>query len=300
MIGEAAAVGTAMVWAIASLLMKPLSTRFNPLVLNNIRCLAAALSLAPFLLATGKFALLSQIPLSSAFIAIAGTFISIGLGESLFVLSLRYIDISRSFAISICGYPLVTIGIALIFLQEKITGLSLLGMTLVLSGLFLVAFPAKIPSLSFYSKDSRQKIGMSLILLSTIASGVGTVVIKLGTQDLDLLSANFLRLSGFALALVPFSFVQGARHREKKSSWHNLGLAGLSGALNFGLGGTLFLLALQRSGAAMASVLSSVSPLFMLPMAVLFFKERVTRKLIAGVVLSVLGIAVVFLPPLLS
>jgi drug/metabolite transporter (DMT)-like permease len=45
----------------------------------------------------------------------------------------------------------------------------------------------------------------------------------------------------------------------------------------------------------MTAVLSSTSPLFLVPLAVIFFKETVTPKLLLGVVLSVLGICLVFL-----
>ena len=53
---------------------------------------------------------------------------------------------------------------------------------------------------------------------------------------------------------------------------------------------------MKESGAALTSVLSSTSSLFLLPMAVLFLKEKVTAKLVSGAVLSVLGICLVLLP----
>lgn len=300
MIGELAALGTALTWAVTGLLLKPLSIRFHPLFLNNIRCVVVALLFAAFLLATGGFASLLQVPLMSTIIVVAGNFIGIGIGESLFVLSLRYIALSRAYPISLCGYPIVTLAIAFLFLHEEVSGLTLLGLIVVIVGLYLVAFPGGPILVRFSFASSRERKGLLLVLLAVLAYGVGTVAIKRGIEGLDLPLANFLRFSGTAILLIPFTFSHWASLKTKKSDWHNLSLAALSGVLSFGLGGTLFLLALEKSGAAMASVLSSTSPLFLLPMSVFFLRERVTPKLVTGVVLSVLGICLVFLPKLLS
>ena len=297
MIGELAALGTALAWAIAGLMLKRLSGRFRPFFLNNIRCVAAVVLLAVFLFATGGFAL-SPIPLGSGLITIAGTFIAIGLGESLFIMSFRHIDLSRAYPISLCGYPLITVAIALPWLHEEISGLALLGIATVLVGLYLIAFPGGALLVRFQFSSAGERTGLIILLLSVLAYGVGTVLIKLGIGDLDLAFANFLRYGGTALLLVPFTFPQWGTLRTYQNKWQDLSLAAVSGVLSFGIGGILFLVALDRSGAALTSVLSSTSPLFLLPMSVFFLKERVTAKLLAGVVLSVLGICLVFLPRL--
>ena len=300
MIGELAALGTALVWAVAGLLLKPLSVKFHPLFLNNVRCIATALLFASFLLTMGRFTPLSRVPFSSGVLTIAGTFIAIGIGESLFVLSLRYIDLSRAYAISLCGYPVVTLAIGLSFLREEISGLALLGVMMVLIGLYLIAFPTSAILVRFSFTSSRERTGLILVLLSVLAYGVGTALIKLGIQGLDLVLANFLRYSGTAILLLPFTFFHWVGLKMEKGTWHNLSLAAVSGVLSFGVGGILFLLAIDKLGAAMTSVLSSTSPLFLLPMSVFFLRERVTPKLAVGVVLAVLGICLVFLPRLIS
>ena len=80
MFGELAALVTALIWAIGGTMLKPLSGRFHPLVLNQIRCLAAASLFAVFLAATGGFTLLAQVPLRAIIAGTAGTFIGIGIG----------------------------------------------------------------------------------------------------------------------------------------------------------------------------------------------------------------------------
>lgn len=293
--GELAAIITALVWAVGGVMLKPLSGRFHPLVLNHIRSIAAASLFGVFLAATGGFSLLGQISLRSVIIVIAGTFVGIGIGESLFVLSLRYMDISRAYPISCCAYPLITIVIAFFTLHERLSAVALAGVFLVLAGIYFIAFPRGplLVRLSVHSPKERR--GLLLLLLAVIAWGVSVIGIKLGTEGLDMPLANFIRFSGTAVLLIPLAIVPWLRFRRDKSNWRNLGLAGLNGFLSFGVGAIFFLLALRDTGAAMTSVLSSTSPLFLIPMAVLFLKEQVTLKLVMGTIMSVLGICLVFI-----
>lgn len=291
--GEITALIVALVWAVGNIMLKPLSARFHPLFLNYLRTIGAALLFTVFLAVTGQFTRLAEVPLQSAAIAIAGTFIGIAIGDSLFVLSLRYIDISRAYPIPTCGYPLVTIAIAYFALGEELTAAMLVGMLLVLSGLFLAAFhsgPGHV-GISFASPQERK--GLLLLLFTILSWGTSIIGIKQGTEGVDMPIANFVRFTGTALLLTPLALTQWSEFR--KHSWRQLGQAGFNGMFTFGIGAIFFVLALKQSGAALTSVLSSTSPLFLVALAVVFLKEKVTPRLVAGVVLSVLGIAVVFL-----
>ncbi len=295
MSGELAALITAILWAIAGTMLKPLSARFHPLVLNQIRCLAAALLFAVFLTVNGGFTLLNLVPLRSVIMAIAGTFIGIGVGESLFILSLRYIDISRAYPISSCTYPLITAIISYFALNERLSVIALIGVLLVLAGIYFVAFPSGPLLVRISVHSPKERRGLFLLLLTIIAWGVSVVLIKMGTEGLEMPLANFIRFGGTVVLLTPLTVVPWRRFRQSNSGYRNLGMATLSGILSFGIGGVFFLLALKESGAVMTSVLSSTSPLFLVALAVLFLKEKVTLKLALGVIMSVMGISLVFI-----
>ncbi len=295
MVGELSALGAALVWAVGNLALKPLSTRFHPLLLSHLRSLAAALLFVVIVGVTGGFALLPQVPLRSALIAIAGTFAGIGIGDSLFVLALRYIGVSRAYPLATCGYPLVTIVIGYFALQEEVAAPGLLGMLLVIGGLYFTAFHRGpiLVKFSFASPDERK--GVILLLLSSVAWGISVIGIKVGAAGLEMPVANMVRFSGTVLLLTPMVIVHWVRFLKTDKQWRNIGIAGLNGAFTYGVGAIFFVLALSQSGAAMTSVLSSTSPLFLVPLAIAFFKETVTPKLLLGVGLSVLGICIVFL-----
>jgi drug/metabolite transporter (DMT)-like permease len=58
----------------------------------------------------------------------------------------------------------------------------------------------------------------------------------------------------------------------------------------------LFVLAVQRAGAAKTAVLSSTAPLFALPLAALLLGERLTGRVILGTLLSIAGVWLVVAP----
>ena len=281
-------------------MLKSLTVRLNPLFLNDIRCVAAALVFVPFVLMGGGIQFVAQMPLRSVLILLGGTVINIGLAESLFLFSLRYIDLSKSYPISICGYPLVTLITAYFFLGEQVPWITLGGAILVLIGLYFTAFPAGGFAAGLGKVSSRERIGLALTIGSVIVYGFGTIFIKVGIEAMDLNVANFVRFGVIGLLLIPITFKHWRAIGSKDCTWRSVGMGAANGALALGLGGWIFLFALNTSGAAMTSVLTSTSPLFLLPLSIFFLKEKATRKLIVGVIVSVAGIILIFLPKLLG
>ncbi|MEK7848734.1 MAG: DMT family transporter, partial [Chloroflexota bacterium] len=268
--GTLASLGAALVWAVSSLLLKPLSTQFPALALNGLRSLTAAIFFALLLMATGKEGLLGQTPPGRAAALLVGTFIGVAVGESLFLLTLRYMDVSRAYPISICAYPLVTVLLAAVFLGETLTWAAALGAALVLAGTFLVAAPHG----GFSSTLSPQeKTGLLLVGLTVVTWGIATVLIREGVRGSDIVVANTLRLSGTALAILLVTYRDwgrflrhgravpaGAPSRTDPplSRRRLLALGAITGFLSFGIGGALFLIALEYVGAGRTSLLSSV------------------------------------------
>jgi drug/metabolite transporter (DMT)-like permease len=189
--------------------------------------------------------------------------------------------------------------IAFVLFGETLSPLAIVGVVVVLVGLYFLAAPSGPLFTGLSLKKPGEKRGMVLLLLAIIAWGVSTVVIRVTTKDLDPVVANLVRMAGTAAVLAPFAVAQ-RRKAAAKVSWGSAGAAVANGAISFGFGGILFLFALQKSGASLTSVLTSTSPVFLLPMSVFFLKEKVTGKLVLGAALSVLGICLTFLPQIIG
>ena len=80
--------------------------------------------------------------------------------------------------------------------------------------------------------------------------------------------------------------------RANPSAIRLLALAALIGPV---LGVSLSLLAVQNTAVGVASVLTSLAPIFMLPLSYFFFKERLGWQPIAGTFLAMSGVVVLFL-----
>ncbi len=67
----------------------------------------------------------------------------------------------------------------------------------------------------------------------------------------------------------------------------------ITGILDVGLAFFLIVVAVKYVGATIAAVLSSVAPLFAVPISVFFLKEHATHRTSLGVLSTVIGIVLV-------
>ena len=61
------------------------------------------------------------------------------------------------------------------------------------------------------------------------------------------------------------------------------------------IGVTLSLVSLQYTSAGISSTITSITPVTIIPFSVLLFKEKVKLKEIFGAIISVIGVAILFL-----
>jgi drug/metabolite transporter (DMT)-like permease len=80
--------------------------------------------------------------------------------------------------------------------------------------------------------------------------------------------------------------------RENPSSLRLLAIAGFIGPV---LGVSSSLLSVQYAEVGVASTLTSLAPIFMLPLGFFLLKEKVHWQAVAGTFLAIAGVAVLFL-----
>ena len=133
--------------------------------------------------------------------------------------------------------------------------------------------------------------GMLLIVVAALAWAGGTVWLRDASEGFDATAVGFVRIPTAMITLAAIAYLSPRsslrRRTVPRDSHWVLALAGITGA---GVGSLLFVFAVQEIGAGETAVLSSVSPLFALPMAAVFLGERITPWLLVGVVLAVGGI----------
>jgi drug/metabolite transporter (DMT)-like permease len=269
-----------------------LAGKIEPLTLNFIRCLGAALFLwllIPFHPGTGG---LSQIPPATLLLLVFSALLGMSVGDTLYIRGLKLIQVTLAFPIAQSATPLLTVSVAFLFLGEAFSPWFVFGTFLAVSGICLAAVPEGATFRSLRAPLEKRGTGVGLILIASLFWTVSIAFLKLGLQQTDPFLANGIRLPVSALALMPLAFFEKtAPATSTQSPWRLWLLGAFSGVLAFGVGGALFLTAIREAGAGKAMVLTSCAPLFGLPISLFFLKERVTLRIVAGTLLMVLGVA---------
>jgi len=142
-------------------------------------------------------------------------------------------------------------------------------------------------------------IGILFGVLAAVGQATGLVFSKQGMLgNFTPIQGNVIRMLAAAIALVVIMMLQKETGRTVQSLQTNpsairlLAIAALIGPV---IGVSLSLLAVQNTAVGVASVLTSLSPIFMLPIAHYFFKERLGWQVIGGTLLAMIGVAILFL-----
>lgn len=140
--------------------------------------------------------------------------------------------------------------------------------------------------------------GILLAVGSSFFHAFGNITAKLGlVGEVSPLSGHLLRV-GFALViLLVWMLIKG----EAKSTLTELKTAPLTikhvfiGAV-FGpmLGSWLMMVALENTSVGIASLLNSLSPIWLLPVGRFYFQEKVGLRAVAGSLVAVLGVVILF------
>lgn len=294
MIGEVSALGTALCWAVSSTLTKSLAGKFEPMTLNLLRCFAASLFLWGIIPFNPGMPALFQASWTALFYLALSALIGISVGDTIYIRGLRLININLAFPIAHAAWPLFTLLAAILFLGETITWSLSLGTALTLGGIYLIAWPGGSRFPLAVSLFAKRRLGIFLVILASFLWAISISFLKLGLQDVSLVLANGIRLPLASLLLIILILFPKSLPRPTNLNFPNIALGAVTGILSFGIGGLLFLQAIRYAGAGKATVLTSCAPLFGLPISLIFLKERVTTRIVAGTILTVIGIGLIF------
>lgn len=138
---------------------------------------------------------------------------------------------------------------------------------------------------------SKTTIAYVNLSLAMVLVGSSVVAGKIMVMELPVFLASGLRFILALAILVPIVLLrEGGLPRISRRSWLMMGLQSLCGSFLF----TVFLLyGLTMTGPASAGIVTSTTPACMGIMAWLFLGDRPSRKTGLGIVLSVLGVAVI-------
>ena len=291
-LGALLAIASAFGIAVSGLVLRPQAHKMPAVVMNGVRSLTA----------TGFFwvLLLFATPLKTAYAEVTGTewflligavLIGPGIGETSYLRAIGMMGVSRTLAVA-GSYPLATLTFEHLLLGEPLRAGFLIGACLVVSGIVCLSGRTKIPG-DMGEGRGGVRLGVLLALVASTLWGVSTVMLKPAIQHLAVVHANSVRMPLVSLVLCAAFFGRRTRPRIRDIEPKALWIVAVTGVLSMGLGSLMFLHCVDLIGPAKTATLTSIAPVFSLALGIFFGVEKITRRLLIGVVLCVVGVGVV-------
>jgi len=300
-LGEMISIGVAFSWTATALLSEFGSKRLGNLTLNVLRmALALLFSLVLFWVVLG-----TPIPAIGSLEAYGWMLLSglVGYVIGDFCLFQCYIIIGSRFGqLFMTLAPLAAALMAWLTLGQQMNWMSVLAMLVTLVGI----------GISVLGRGEHHRISLKLPLNgvlfaigAAICQGVGLVLSKIGMDHyatgaipewLIPFSANFIRciagIIGFSLLLYfreGFKPLREALHDRK-------GMSVATATTIFGpfVGVGFSLMAVQYTGAGIASTLMALTPIIIILPSYWLFHEKITWKAVLGALISVVGVSLFF------
>jgi drug/metabolite transporter (DMT)-like permease len=284
------ALGSALSWALIGLVARALAPYLNALSLNMIRSAVGGVLLGAVALVSGELSGLGAVSLESWIYLSLSVVTAFAVGDTVFFESAKRLGLGRAMTLSMV-YPLLASALGLVWLGEPITARLLTGAIITLGGLALIV-GERTPATGVAVEDRGRGIGLAL--LAAVAWAVSATIMKPPLSEVEPVTAQAVRLPLAALLLWTTPWARGTGRRVRahlREAGPLLLILGLLTAVS----AVTFVSGLKYAGLGLATVLSSTSPLFALPIGRLVLGERVTWRAVAGALLCVSGIVVLSL-----
>jgi len=190
--------------------------------------------------------------------------------------------------------PLMTALIGYLLLGEHLVMTALVGMVLTIGG---VAWAVTDRQATDSGTRDRRALGVLLALGGALGQALGLVLSKRGMGTFDPFAATQIRVIAAFVAWTLVMVAAGQWGNVGKTLRDAVALRLLALGAFFGpvVGVGLSLLAVQRTNAGVAASIMSVTPILLIPVTVIVFRERVGIGSVLGAFLAVGGVVVLFL-----
>ncbi len=296
MIGELAALGAALSWTVSAMLYRKALSETKPLSANVVRLTCTAAALLVFLAVIGKLGVLMSLSANVAVLAGISGVIGLGVGDTLYMMSLKSIGVARAVPIT-CTYPLFSLVWAARFKGELVTLPVGLGAIAIVLGIWLLSQENKTNNAGIQKKDLYR--GVAFALATAIAWSISITMINMAvreTADLDhALAINAVRITIIAIVFFASSPLISKGLGFGKISRKAVVTLLVGGIVALGLGWFFLTYSFIETLESRAVPISSTTPLFSTLAGMALLREKVTARNFLGSVVIVAGIFLIFL-----
>ena len=300
MIGEAAAVATSCLFTISSIFFTSAGRKIGPLSLNAYRSVMAV----GFLLAAHLLLIESFLPVATNtqwfWMGLSGI-VGLGIGDSGLFAAYVLMGPRRTLLLQALS-PIFATVCAYLMLGEIPRSLAMIGIAITLGGVMLVILEGEKHSGELPLSRKLKTYGVLFGLISAIGQGVGLVLAKVGIYSnpamaLNPLSATLMRmiLGAFSVWIVMLLGGRLVELRKAVSNRKAMGLTVVAAIAGPFLGVTFSMVAVTHAQAGVAQTLMSLSPVIIIPVVWVLYRQRTSWQGIIGALIAVIGVSILFL-----
>jgi drug/metabolite transporter (DMT)-like permease len=300
-IGMAAALATSVFWAMSSIFFSVGGKHLGSIIVNRIRLMfAVAWLLIMHTILYGTPVPLDASPTRWMWFALSGI-VGLAIGDAF--LFQGYILVGpRITTLFMASVPVISTIFGMVFFHENLMLLEWVGILVTMAGIGIVLLDGKNnPAQGVSEKDHNRKylLGVGCGVGAALGQAIGLALSKNGLTDgFPSLSGTLMRMiSAFAVIWLIALFTGKARSSLQETSQQPKGLIAIMLGSIVGpfLGVWTSMIATQSEMLGISATLMSLTPVFVLPFVYFFFKERVSRRAIAGTIVALIGISILLL-----
>jgi drug/metabolite transporter (DMT)-like permease len=295
--GEITALFTAFLWSFTALFFASASRVIGVYWLNKIRLLIAAILLGMTLLFTTGQLFPNDAGTVSYLFLIASGIIGLAIGD--FFLFSGYVKIGVRLTLLIFSTsPIMAAILAYFILGETLGAAAIIGIVITISGIAWVSAERNADSGNVRTQGGSKLIGILCAVGGAIGQAVGLVLAKAGMAGgITPLSATFIRMISAGLALWLIGAFRGdLKEAAEKFRNRRAMLLALGGSIcGPFLGVWMSLVSVKHASAGVAAAIMAIVPVTVIPLVIIFYKEKVSLRAIFGAIIAVGGVVILFL-----
>jgi len=284
-LGEILALASGLAWAVAVVLFRVSGRSIHPVGLNLGKNVLGLVLIVPTLLLLGE-PLAPAVPASATGLLLLSGVLGIAVSDTLFFNALNRLGASLT-AIVDCFYSPFVIALSFLLLGERLTLVQLAGAALVVSAILTVSKEGKIEKLA--PKDLAAGIAYGIAAMFFTALGI--VMVKPVLDEVSVFWATLVRMAGGTAALALLLPALKTRRAVVAPLFDRRNWKALVPAAFFGsyLSLILWTGGMKYAKASVAAVLSQLNTIFIVVIAAVFLRERLTGWKALAVVLAFVG-----------
>ena len=284
-LGEILAIVSGLVWAVAVILYRVSGRTVHPLGLNLFKNVLALVFMVPTMIIFG-LPFFPAVPAKTLGLLLLSGFLGIAVSDTLFFYSLNLLGASIV-AIVDCLYSPFVIGLSFVMLGERMAAWQLIGVALIISAVLAASRSDQGEPLT--RKDL--VLGLIFGVLAMFFVAIGIVIVKPVLAGGSVVWATLVRIVGGTVPLaIVVPLLPGRRAilspLLNRANWKAMVPASFFGSY-FSL--ILWMGGMKYAKVSVAAALNQLNTIFIVVLAALFLKERLSLWKVAAVVLAFAG-----------